>query len=443
MMRRAPIRSPRTILALLTALNLLNYLDRYVVAAVLAPMSKELALNDTSAGFLATVFLVGYFATSPFFGALADRGQRKGLIALGVGVWSLATAATGLTGDSPRITIPLGGTQIDLPVALVAARALVGVGEASYATLAPTIIDDLAPPEQKGRWLSVFFIATPVGSALGYVLGGLMANHFGWRAAFYVAGGPGIVAALLCLLIAEPSRKLATTKASAFAAIEHFKTRRLYRRGVLGYTAATFALGAFAFWGPTFITRTYGMPAGKAAFVFGLITVAGGLIGTLAGGAWADRRTRTEHAPPDDSGIEDEADRKVAYSNLWVCSVSSFVAAPIALAAFFSPTATMFFVLVFFCEACIFLGTSPINAVLLRSVPSEARARGLALAIFAIHILGDMWSPMIVGSVADMTTIRTGVLVLPVAFGVSGLLWWVRPGPSSGADLRGRGATRG
>src|SRR5215472_7288002 len=125
------VRGPRAILAILTGLNLVNYLDRFVLSAVLLAVSHDLYLSKFVAGSLATIFLVGYFATSPIFGTLADRGRRKGLIALGVAVWSAATWATGMA----------RGVW-----SLVAARAVVGVGEASYATMAPTIIDDLAPP---------------------------------------------------------------------------------------------------------------------------------------------------------------------------------------------------------------------------------------------------------------------------------------------------------
>jgi len=135
------IKNRTAILALLTGLNLLNYIDRYVVAAVLKKIQEPtevggLALVNWQAGLLGTVFLAGYFLTSPIFGARADKGKRTGLIAFGVIVWSVATFATGLTHSF--------GTML-------VARVFVGVGEASYATLSPTIIDDLAPPEKKNR----------------------------------------------------------------------------------------------------------------------------------------------------------------------------------------------------------------------------------------------------------------------------------------------------
>src|SRR5215208_624077 len=160
------IHNRMAIVALLTGLNFLNYLDRFIVAAVLPRIQKDLGLSNFEGGLLATVFLLGYFATAPLFGSLGDRMPRKWLIALGVLMWSAATIASGLASDLPT---------------LIAARAAVGIGEASYATLAPTIIDDITPPDRKGKTLAIFFLAIPVGSALGYLTGGFIQNHWGWR----------------------------------------------------------------------------------------------------------------------------------------------------------------------------------------------------------------------------------------------------------------------
>jgi MFS family permease len=141
---------------------------------------------------------------------------------------------------------------------LLAARAAVGVGEASYATLAPTIIDDVSPPDKKGKMLAFFFLAVPVGSALGYILGGFIQQHWGWRTAFFVAGGPGIALALLCLAIDEPVRKhLADAKAKLSETAGTLSRIPLYRRAVLGYCAHTAAIGAFAFWAPKFLSDRF------------------------------------------------------------------------------------------------------------------------------------------------------------------------------------------
>lgn len=270
------IRRPKTILAVLTALNLLNYLDRLVLSAVLPRIEDEFSLSHGYAGLLGTIFLVGYFLTSPVFGTLADRGRRKRLLAIGIAVWSLATAASGLARGF---------------VELAVARAIVGVGEASYATIAPTLIDDLAPPEKKGRWLAVFYAAMPVGGALGYVTGGMIEKDYGWRAAFFVAGGPGVLLAFLCLFILEPERTLTEKRAPLLHAWRPLTQSKLYVKGVLGYCANTFAVGGFAYWAPAFLFRRYALDLSIANKGMGAVTVLSGALGTAIGGVWSDRAT--------------------------------------------------------------------------------------------------------------------------------------------------------
>jgi MFS family permease len=403
------VRNRLAILALLTGLNFLNYLDRFVVAAVLPRIETALSLSHAQAGSLATIFLLGYFVTSPIFGQLGDRGGRKGLIAMGVGIWSLATVASGWVES-------LGG--------LIVARAFVGVGEASYATLAPTIIDVIAPPDRRSRWLAIFYAATPIGSALGYLVGGFVEKHWGWRAAFYVAGGPGLLLALSCLAMEEPARVAKAVTDSLMASTKRLLGRAPYVAGVLGYAAFTFALGGFSYWAPTFLEKRYGMDLAKANFVFGAVTVVSGAIGTVLGGALGDRATRKHLAKASRPASEDAGDAASVAGNLSVCAGAAFVAAPLAVAAFLAPTPTIFFVLVFFCEVALFVTSSPINAVVLRSVPPALRASAMALCIFGIHLLGDLWSPPLVGFLADQIRIDVAMQILSVAIAGCAVIWY-------------------
>ena len=371
------IRRPGTILALLTGLNLLNYLDRLVVSAVLPKVQEDLNLSNFMGGLLATVFLIGYFVTAPAFGSLGDRMARKWLIAFGVIVWSAATCASGLATTATEMII---------------ARAFVGLGEASYATLAPTIIDDITPPQRKGRALAYFYGATPFGAAMGYLVGGFVESHWGWRAAFYVAGGPGIVIALACLFIEEPARKLSVEKPDVKRDIGVLVRTALYRKGVLGYCAYTAAIGAFSYWAPKFLYARYGLPLREANFKFGLITVIAGVLATIIGGKWADNsRMRIER-----ESKAENVDTDTVRGLLRICAIGSGIGAPLALGCFLSPTAGIFFVVVFFTILALFLSTSPINAVVLGAVLTELRASAMALSIFAIHALGDLWSPPLV-----------------------------------------------
>jgi MFS family permease len=408
---RVVIKRPALILTLLTALNLLNYLDRFVLSSVLPLVRDELGIDKAAAGSLATVFLVGYFVTSPVFGALADRTDlkigRKGLMATGVAVWSAATAATGLAGSLS---------------ALIGARAVVGVGEASYGTVAPTIIDDMAPPERKARWLSVFYVAIPIGSALGFAVGGILGKHFGWRSAFYAVGIPGVLAAAACLLIAEPVRHVVKEKIDFQATVKKLFAILLYRRGVLGYAAQTFAMGGFGYWAPTFLHEQYGLPLDKAGATFGAILVVAGGLGTAIGGYWTDRWTRTAKASGDDAAAS-----RIA---LTVCAVSSAIAAPLAAACFFAASAGQFFALGFACMLGLFLSTSPINVALLRAVPTEARASAMALSIFSIHMLGDLWSPPLLGWLQDRMPAAIAMMGVPLSIAVSAAIWRVKREPS-------------
>ena len=420
------IKSRGAIVALLTGLNFLNYLDRFVVAAVLPPLMKELGLSNFQGGLIATVFLLGYFVTAPLFGKLGDRLSRKKLIAFGVVTWSAATVASGMA------------TSLWL---LLIARAFVGIGEASYATLAPTIIDDVSPPDKKGKMLALFFLAVPVGSACGYLLGGFIQQHWGWRTAFFVAGGPGVVLALLCLVIQEPVRKhLADAKAKILETAATLSRVPLYRRAVLGYCAHTAAIGAFAFWAPKFLsehfrddlaahpgTTTAAAEALAAAnFRFGIVTVVAGAIGTIVGGWMADRAVRGLPLIPDGSDHDHLHNRMAANAQLRVCALGVAIAAPMTAAAFLVPSALLFFVCAGIAEVGLFLSTSPINIIMLRTVPAFMRASAMAVAIFSIHLFGDLWSPSLLGLMMDYLPIVAAMMALPALFGIAALVWWPR-----------------
>ena len=410
------IKSRRTIIVLLTGLNLLNYIDRYIVSAVLRKIQAPeadggLALSNFQGGLLATAFLLGYFVTSPIFGARADKGARKGLIALGVGIWSVATAASGFAQNFAM---------------LIAARAVVGVGEASYATLAPTIIDDLTPPDQKGRALSIFYLAMPIGSALGYLTGGFIEPRWGWRGAFFIAGGPGLLLALTCLLIDEPARKLREAKGKVLDGLKTLSRLPLFRRAVIGYCAYTAAIGAFAYWAPKFLAEQFSTLTDETAnYYFGLVTVAAGAIGTVIGGQWADRAQRAG-AVTSDTPYDAPENRAAINVLLRVCAIGVAVAVPLVAACFLVPSATAFFALALPAEIGLFLSTSPVNAIGLRAVPPELRASAMAAMIFAIHLFGDLWSPPVLGLLNEHLPAHVALMALPLTFAVAAVVWWPR-----------------
>ena len=412
------IRNRKAIVALLTGLNLLNYIDRYILAAVLKEMAGPVAkggldLSNFQAGLLFTAFLGGYFVTSPFFGARADRGKRTGMIAFGVIVWSVATVATGLSHSFATLMI---------------ARVCVGIGEASYATLAPTIIDDVTPPDQRSRTLAIFYLAIPVGSALGYLLGGFIQVRWGWRSAFFLAGGPGIALALSCLLIVEPTRKLQRAKASIFAALGTLRKLPLFRRAVLGYCAYTGAVSAFAAWAPKYLAEHYAasLTTATADYYFGLVTVAAGAIGTILGGRWADAAVKRGPVITAETAWNSPANDQGINAQLRVCAWGMVIAAPLTAAAFAMPTPLLFFSFAFFAEIGLFLSTSPVSAIGLRSVPPELRASAMAAMIFSIHLFGDLWSPSVLGLLSDLLVPVVAMMAVPLVFAWAAYIWWPR-----------------
>jgi MFS family permease len=402
-------RAARTALTVLTLVNLFNYLDRYVVASLVESLKKApLFLSDTQLGSLMTGFILVYMLTSPIFGTLGDRRGRPRLLALGVGIWSVATALGGLARSF---------------AGLFTARAAVGIGEAAYGTIAPALLADHFPREKRGRVFAVFFAAIPIGSAAGYVLGGLMDQKFGWRAAFYVAGLPGLALALLCLRLKDPQRGGQDAGAApepkthnsqpatsftegVWKSYSRLMRNRPYRLTVLGYAAYTFALGGLAFWAPAFLERIRGMSKAEATVQFGAIVVVTGFVGTFAGG-WAG-----------DYFLKRSKD---AY--LWVSGWATLAAAPAAVVAFVSPSRPVFLSAIVVTELLLFASTGPINSAIINVVAPTERATAVALSILGIHLLGDVPSPPLIGALSDATSLGTAFLILPAVIAIAGGVW--------------------
>src|SRR6266851_1269842 len=182
---------PRTALVVLTALNLLNYVDRSVLFAVQPLVQAEFHRSDADFGLLTSAFFLFYMFAAPLMGPLADRYSRKLIMVVGAMVWSGATLLTAVTHSFQTLLVR---------------HTLVGIGEASFVTIAPTFVADLFPEQKRGRILGVFYLAIPVGTALGYLVGGYLGPHFGWRSPFYVAAVPGFLFALALIFIPEPER---------------------------------------------------------------------------------------------------------------------------------------------------------------------------------------------------------------------------------------------
>jgi MFS family permease len=395
-----PRSGARTALALLLGINLLNYIDRYILAAVEPSIRATFfAPGDPSAmwktGTLSTAFVVSYMLAAPALGWLADRFSRWIIIGSAVILWSLASGASGLAAT-------IG--------ALLVTRIFVGIGEGGYGPAAPPLISDLFPLATRGRVLAIFFAAIPVGSALGYVLGGLINVHLGWRWAFYLITAPGLLLGILCFLKKDPrvrgttgERGDKTSLKDYLRQILHLVETRSYVFNVFAQTAMTFALGGLAFWTPAYLEFRH-QPA-SATLIFGGITVVAGVTSTLAGGFLADRlRTRFPG------------------SYFLVSGTGMLLGFPLVIAMLYTPFPYAW-ILMFGALFFIFFNTGPANTALANVSLPSVRATAFALNILVIHALGDAIAPPILGLVAGYTNMNIAFLALSVTMLLAGVIW--------------------
>jgi len=379
---------PRYALALLLAVNLLNYIDRQVLYAVFPLIKADFQLSDTALGFLGSAFMVCYMCSAPLLGWMGDRGNRVRLASCGVFVWSLATA---LSGIAPGYR------------SLLAARTVVGIGEASFGTVSPGLISDFFPKEHRGRILSYFYLAIPVGSAIGYLLGGLLGYHFGWQSAFLMVGAPGILLAVAVWFIRDPKQGNTSTdvqkiRKTPLAGYRVFLQNRSFIMNTLAMAAMTFAIGGLAQWMPSFLYRIHHLDVARGNTLFGAVTVLAGITGTLSGG-W----------------IGDRLQRKTPKGYLLVSGWGFLAGIPITVLAIATDSLTLCLTAAFFAEFFLFFNTGPLNTVIVNVSPPECRAMAFAVNIFFIHALGDAVSPTILGWFSDLWGLRAALLTTPIA----------------------------
>ena len=386
----------QTALFLLLAINLFNYIDRYVLASVEPEIRAHFFRSgDPNAhalvGFLGTAFLVSYMVSAPIFGWLADRMSRWVIIGVSVILWSAATAASGLAGTFTLLLIT---------------RLFVGVGEGGYGPAAPTIIADLFPLLLRGRVLSYFYVAIPVGSAIGYAIGGFVAAHWGWQTAFFVVAPPGLLLGLACFWRADPRARSQRSKEKRHASLQDYlglARTRSYVLNTLAMTALTFAIGGMSFWVPGYLEYR-GLPP-TSRIIFGGITVFAGLTATLSGGI-----------------VGDSLRKRFPGSYFLISGIGVIIAFPFSVVMLFTPFPSAW-VLMFIAVFFLFFNTGPSNAALANVTHPSVRATGFALNILIIHALGDATAPPLIGAVADRTNMNVAFLVVSAMMLVAGVLW--------------------
>ena len=372
--RNSPGVNPALVaLTLLIGLNLLNYIDRYILPGAQPLIQAEFHATDQQMGALTTALFITYMLVAPATGWLGDRFKRKWLIIAGAVLWSVATLATAWVHDYWTLYLR---------------HALVGVGEATFGIYAPSVLADFYPERERNRILSFFYMVIPVGAALGYVAGGVLGSELGWRTPFFLCAVPGlIIAALYGWLAKEPVRGSSdhirqTVERATFFGL--FKNPA-FLTATFGLAALTFAMGGISAWVPTFLNRVSGLPLGKATMIVGAITVVDGIAGTLIGGWIAQRWLRTNY-------------RALYLLSFWSVALTL----PFGALAFFGP-AKLVIPSLFVAEFFLFLNTGPLNAALVNSVTAKVRATAISINLLCIHLFGDTFSPQIIGFFSDRT----------------------------------------
>jgi MFS transporter, Spinster family, sphingosine-1-phosphate transporter len=396
---------PWTALTLLTALNLLNYIDRSVLFAVQPLVQTEFHLTNREIGYLTSAFIGFYMVAAPFVGPLADRYSRKLIIIFGALFWSALTLVTAVT-----------HTYWELLVR----HTLVGVGEATFVTIAPTFVADLFPEETRGRIFGIFYLAIPVGTAAGYLLGGKLGPAYGWRFPFYIAAAPGFALALAMLLIPEPERGRydSLRETPERASVKGLVGNPAFWTATLGMAMMTFALGGLQVWMPTFLSHSRGYSLEAANEIFGGIIVVDGILASLAGG-W----------------LGDYLLPKMKSSYYFVSAISMALGIPFMIVALFFKGPLMLpgiAVAAFF----LLINTSPLNAAVVNSVGAHIRATAIAANIFIFHLLGDVPSPTMMGWVADRRSLQLSFVLPVIAMGLSSavLFYGMRFAPAVQVD---------
>ena len=397
--RSAPIKVPVAAIIFLTFVNLLNYFDRYIVQSVEPTITREFGLSNTEAGYVVSAFVLGYFIFSPIFGFLGDKFDRRWVMAIGLLAWSVATALTSFA------------TGI---VSFVTARVLVGVGEACYGAIVPVYLKGRIPDTLSlNRALAVFYVAIPVGSALGYVAGGQIAAEYGWRMLFLLAAVPGVILSFGFLALkAEGLRgvkSVAEARVGVLSGLREILANSFLVLIILGYILNTFALNGVA----AFVVRhglNLGLSEAASSSYFGAILVLSGLLGTMGGGFLASRLA---------SGSSDSIPSLTRF-----VAISTLLAVPFLAFCFISKSVEGFLVGCFLAELLIFAGVAPLNSVIVARAPAGLESFTQGITIFAIQLFGGFLGPVIVGALADGTgSLPLALQGTTAALLASGMLW--------------------
>jgi MFS transporter, Spinster family, sphingosine-1-phosphate transporter len=410
---RKPTRGQaRFAFTILLIINVLNYADRYVLPAILpkiADPKQGLGLSPFEQGLLGSSFLLVYALATLPLGVSADRSVRKNIVAVCVGIWSVATTLAGVTRSF---------------IQLFSVRAVLGIGEAGYAPASLSLLGDFFQRAQRGRIFSYWSAGTLLGAAIGFTIGGLVADTLGWRYAFFVVGVPGLIAALLAWRMIEPARGAFDTDDESASDAEETRPahgtlgRDFWKttgtlRGIPTYWVLVgalvfsfFTVGGTSFWMPSYIVENFQLSVTKAGLISGAMLVTSGLVGTVAGG-W----------------LADAAQRRRPEGRLLVAALGLLVGAPLVLLALLLHTLALFIGVFVVAGIALSFCTGPLNAVIQDVIAPEMRATALGLSLLLAHLLGDAAAPTVIGAIANNLSLASALaLTAPTFLFLAGLV---------------------
>lgn len=381
---RPTVGQARFAFTILFIINALNYADRYVLPAILPKIQADLGLTHIQEGLLGSSFLLVYALATLPLGVWADRSIRKNIVALCVGIWSVATVLAGFTRNFLQ---------------LFSVRAVLGVGEAGYAPASLSLLGDFFSREKRGRILSYWSAGTLLGAAFGFTVGGFIADALGWRYAFFVVGIPGLIAAFLAWRMLEPKRgsfdyeKDSTREADNthgsigkdfWGSVKKLRQVPTYWTLVGALVFSFFTIGGTAFWLPSYFVETFQLSVSSAGAISGAVLVGSGLFGTVVGG-W----------------LADFAQRRRPEGRLFIATLGFLLGAPLVLIALLIHNLPLFIAVIV--VAAIFLNfcTGPLNAVIQDVITPEVRATAVGLSLLLAHLLGDAAAPFVIGAISN------------------------------------------
>ncbi len=392
------MKKAHSVFLILFLINLFNYIDRQAIYAVLPLIQKDLLLSDAQAGWLASAFMLVYMFAALPIGYLADRYGRVLWISLGATLWSLSTAMTALC---KNFTL------------LFSTRAAVGIGESCYGAVSPSFVCEMYPPEKSGMVMALFSLAIPVGSALGYIGGGVLGQKWGWREAFIFLSIPSLILAAFASRLEDPRGKETFSNQTLKKSTLARETRALfsipsYALTTFAGAAMTFALGGFAVWMPSFFHRQWHLSVAKSGIIFGALTVLSGVIGSYLGGFLSERLIKVNPK-----------------SYFFISALGLLIGMPLAIFSLLAPSLKSALLSLFVAEIFLFLNMGPLNAIIVAVTPTTQRSLAFGANMLLIHALGDAISPTLIGYVSDLAGLKIALISSSLFLGpASAFCFW-------------------